>query len=50
MKVKVAVLASPSLIALWTNSNIEEIKDGFLTELRNCVKVEVAVLGPNNSP
>ena len=42
MKVEVAVLGSPSLIVLMVSVDIKQLS---LSELRSCVKIEVAVLG-----
>ena len=56
MKVEVAVLGFPILIVLTVSVDVKqhctELKRTISSELRNCVKVEVVVLGspsvPNN--
>ena len=45
MKVEVAVLGSPSLTVLMVSV---DVKQHSRTEVRSCVKVEVAVLGRPN--
>ena len=39
------VLGSPSLIVRTVSVDLKTSEDGFRSELRSCVKVEVAVLG-----
>ena len=42
MKVEVAVLASPSLIILMVSVDVKQHSTRGRSELRSCVKVEVA--------
>ena len=43
MKVEVAVLGSPSLISLMVSVDVKQHVYQSVSELRSCVKVEVAV-------
>ena len=46
MKVEVALLGFPSLIVLMVSMDVKQrCIEQLASELRNCVKVEVAVLG-----
>ena len=45
MKVEVAVVGSPFLIALLVSVDVKQLELVFSTELRSCAKVEVVVLG-----
>ena len=46
MKVEVAVLGSPSLTVLVVSVDVKQHRTCKGAELRSCVEVEVAVLGP----
>ena len=51
MQVEAAVQGSPSRTVLTVSVDVKQHREpepGFLSELRSCVKVEVAVLRPNS--